>query len=156
MVAVGRDASSPAPPSPCIIIELCAATVQRGAEAIVSQIQRQSKRTRLPEGVEKELSAAVKRSISEAESKMKGGGGVIRSIPIVGSWFSYFAGKGGNKGHSYDIGSSYQAEAKAKAKSSAKAATPVTSPPPQTGGSGVRPPYPRRGSRPCHRLAPCG
>ena len=138
---VGELAASAS--SPCIVVEICGPALHRGPKLLVEEVQRQSKRLRLPEGVERELSAALKRSISEAESKLKGGGGVIRSIPIVGSMFSYFAGKGAKTSHSYDIGSSYQqpsaatasagknkpTQAKVAASSAPlKAATPVVAP----------------------------
>ena len=97
--------------APVIVVEMCEAVIERGVQSLVRSVHKLSKRVRLPSHVESELSAELKRSISATEAKLKagqaGGGGVIRSIPIVGSFFSFFAGRADNKGHSYDINSSY-------------------------------------------------
>ena len=94
-----------------IVVEVCEAVVERGVQSLVRTVHKLSRRVRLPSHVESELSAELKRSISATEAKLKagqaGGGGVIRSIPIVGSFFSFFAGKANSKGHSYNITSSY-------------------------------------------------
>ena len=96
-----------------IVVEACEAVVERGVQYVVRTVHKLSKRVRLPSHVESALSAELKRSISATEAKLKagqaGGGGVIRSIPIVGSFFSFFAGKAVSKGHSYDINTSYAA-----------------------------------------------
>ena len=96
-----------------IVVEICEDVVERGVQYVVRVVHKLSKRVRLPSHVESALSAELKRSISATEAKLKagqaGGGGVIRSIPIVGSFFSFFAGRAAAKGHSYDINTSYAA-----------------------------------------------
>ena len=97
----------------CVVVEASRLAVSRGAAALASELRRCSARVRLPEHAERQLSEHLKRGISQAESALKRGGGgglgvsVIRSLPIVGSVFSFFAGSGGKKGHSYNISSSY-------------------------------------------------
>ena len=107
------DAGSGGGGSAVIVLEVCEVVVERGVQSLVRAVHKLSRRVRLPLHVERELSAELKRSISATEAKLKasqaGSGGVIRSIPIVGSFFSYFAGGASKKGHSYDINTSYAA-----------------------------------------------
>ena len=88
-----------------IVVELNSSVLQKTVPGLLAELKKMRSRIPLPADVESHLSAELKKSISEAENKMKaaGGGGVIRAIPIVGSFFSYFAGKPKPKGHTYTI-----------------------------------------------------
>ena len=96
-----------------IVVEVCESVVERGVQSLIRIVHKLSKRVQLPTHIESALSAEVKRSIEATEAKLKASqaasGGVIRNIPIVGSFFSYFAGASKPKGHTYDLNSSYSA-----------------------------------------------
>ena len=127
--------------SACVVVEASRLAVARGAAALASELRRCSARVRLPEQAERQLSEHLKRGISQAESALKRGGSgglgvsVIRSLPIVGSVFSFFAGSAGKKGHSYNMSSSYDGGKQSKDKAAAGPKTAATAPPPAAAAS---------------------